>query len=587
MGNFVRPLSYLLFIVLWSRLQVYVRSESQNDISTRSNELTPLEEDSNDSEFQMVRKKQRRRRGVEQGSKRTRRRRSGTTGAQRSPRRKSASSVPPSEPPSDHSADSDLDSVHSLPATGRPVSRPLSRPASESVCDIPLPTPAAPLTTPSTLTTHDFPSLPVKPEARLEMKPEPKHETRLPELKAESRYPDSKSEPRHIEVKPEPRHTEVRPEPKYQEVMTESRYQEVKPESRYQEVKPELRYQEVKPESRQQEVKPESRSQEQEVKPEPRHQEVKPELRHQDVGPKVEPQCPENRQEPKVEAKPKTRSKSEGPNTRPPVILLDGRRSQDAAACEITFGFEVNMQLLSLNDTSTPDAQDVPPRKTSGTDAKASDAVATETTEPVVVSAVTAPMPQKPVMPTVTATYPNASPNAMPVLSSTEAPRKPDVRPHTTWKTSESSSSARPPPHSSASILTPVYHLAPAYPSPPPTMATKFAWREEPPSQHPMRTYGSNQRPVPIPTPKPQPKPSVPMDTFAKPVRPSTLHFPQQPQPLNRDTRFVHSGEKISKRFNTYIVTNHMSKKAHEARILPVRPVNDPTSGMYMFAHSS
>ncbi|KAK6640535.1 hypothetical protein RUM44_012231 [Polyplax serrata] len=45
-----------------------------------------------------------------------------------------------------------------------------------------------------------------------------------------------------------------------------------------------------------------------------------------------------------------TRSKSVGPNTRPPVILLHDEKTKDTGVCEITFGFEINEQLLTSDD---------------------------------------------------------------------------------------------------------------------------------------------------------------------------------------------------------------------------------------------
>lgn len=46
------------------------------------------------------------------------------------------------------------------------------------------------------------------------------------------------------------------------------------------------------------------------------------------------------------------RSKSVGPNTRPPVILLHDEKTKDSSVCEITFGFEVNEQLLTSDDSN-------------------------------------------------------------------------------------------------------------------------------------------------------------------------------------------------------------------------------------------
>lgn len=204
--------------------KIFSSSEAHYEpLSHHSFIQTEYDEDSSDSEFQMVTKKTRRRRGVEAVAMRVRNRR----GIRRSPRRKSTSSVPPSE----RSADSDLDSVHSLPAVGGRVSDSDCDNSSVPVQSNPTPAPStAVLPIPQSrvppqktlaLTTEDFPSLPVKPDPK-------------PEIKLD---------------------------------MT----------------------------------------------------------------------------------KPKTRSKSVGPNTRPPVILLDERRQQSSAVCEFTFGFEVNQQLLQTS----------------------------------------------------------------------------------------------------------------------------------------------------------------------------------------------------------------------------------------------
>lgn len=58
------------------------------------------------------------------------------------------------------------------------------------------------------------------------------------------------------------------------------------------------------------------------------------------------------RSDEEVKLRRSNRSKSVGPNTRPAVILLHDERMKDSSVCEITFGFEVNEQLLTSDESS-------------------------------------------------------------------------------------------------------------------------------------------------------------------------------------------------------------------------------------------
>jgi len=271
-----------------------VRSESQNILSRRNTDLTHSEdeENMNESEFQTVRKKHRRKRAAEANSKRNWKRGQ----ANRSPRHKSTSSVPPSE----RSADSDVESLHSLPAHGGH--------GSDSDCDNGSPQRGPPLSN------EDFPSLPTptKPDTSRSSK---SVESSPPNLGSVNT--SANDAPGPVNISPDsstPPSPALSPAPAQAPVL----------------------------------VSP---------PPPPPPPTITPPVV---TTAKTTSRSLTYRTENKSDSKPKTRSKSVGPNSRPPVTLLGAaRRSQEAAPCsfKLEFGYELNMDLLTHNDKSAkPDS---------------------------------------------------------------------------------------------------------------------------------------------------------------------------------------------------------------------------------------